>query len=96
MQTTESLHFAPLTLEHLADVVRVEREAQTYPWRETMLADGITGTHHIAVGAWYDGELVGFYLADRVIDESTLHNICVDPRHQGVPHSGRRIAGERL
>ena len=32
---------------------------------------------------WRDGQLVGFYIADQLLDESTLHNICVDPRHQG-------------
>lgn len=83
MKPDDALHFAPLMPAHLADMVRVERESQPYPWRETMLADGITGTHHIAVGAWYDGELVGFYFADRVIDESTLHNICLLPQWRG-------------
>ena len=83
MNPVESLLFAPLLLEHLADVVRVERESQPYPWRETMLADALTGGHHIAVGAWHEGELVGFYFADRVIDESTLHSICLLPQWRG-------------
>ena len=67
-------------------MLQVEQSAHPYPWREALLGDALDGESKLAVGLWVDGELVGFYLADRVLDESTLHNICLLPAALGISH----------
>ena len=59
-----------------------EQAAHRFPGSESLLQESF-GERYCTVGGWRDGQLVGFYIADQLLDESTLHNICVDPRHQG-------------
>ena len=83
MSSTDTLCFAPLDLAQLPQMLQVEQSAHPYPWREALLRDALVGQSHLAIGLWAGGELVGFYLADWVLDESTLHNICLLPACRG-------------
>lgn len=64
-------------------MLEIEQAAHLHPWSAALLADSF-GDRYLAVGLWQDGLLQGFYVADWLLDESTLHNICVHPRVQGL------------
>ena len=76
------LEYRPLTLADVPAMLPIERGAHRIPWSESLLQDSF-GERYCSVGGWRDGQLVGFYIADQLLDESTLHNICVDPGYQG-------------
>ena len=88
------LEYRPLTLADVPAMLPIERGAHRFPWSESLLQDSF-GERYCNVGGWHDGQLVGFYIADQLLDESTLHNICVDPRHQGEG-IGRRLLAHYL
>ena len=73
--------FEPLTLERLADVLRVETLAYAHPWSE--------GNFRDAIGAGYQAQMVsagalvlGYFVAMRGVDEVHLLNITVAPAFQ--------------
>lgn len=76
------LEFRPLSDADVAVMLPVEQRAHPYPWSVNILSASF-GDRYRNVGAWSEGRLVGFYIADFLLDESTLHNLCIDPDYQG-------------
>lgn len=76
------LEFRRLSLLDVPAMLPLEQGAHAFPWSEAMLSASF-GERYQNVGAWWQGCLVGFYVADALLDESTLHNLCVDPEYQG-------------
>ena len=81
-----SLTFTPITLADINPLIQIEEECHSHPWSEK--------TFRSCIGGRYFGEMIsdtsneeltaiGFYIAEHVIDESTLMDICVSPSHQG-------------
>ena len=60
----------------------VECRAHRYPWSYQLLASNF-GDRYVNGALCLDGKIIGFYIADSLLDESTLMNICVDPAWQG-------------
>ena len=80
-------------------MLEIEQVAHVHPWSAALLADSF-GERYLAVGLWQiapdqDAVLQGFYIADGLLDESTLHNICVHPRGQGKGW-GRQLLADYL
>ena len=71
----------PLSAAQLALMWPIECAAHRFPWSESLLASSF-GERYLCVGLWSAAQLLGFYVADWLLDESTLHNICVDPHYQ--------------
>lgn len=80
--------FRPLSASDLDAMVRVERDAHIEPWSREQLAESLHGRYFS--GALWQQQLLGFFIADAVIDESTLMNICIAPAWQGQG-LGRRL-----
>lgn len=74
--------FRPLSASDLDAMVRVERDAHIEPWSREQLAESLHG-RYFSGALWQQQQLLGFFIADTVIDESTLMNICIAPAWQG-------------
>ncbi|WP_445400626.1 ribosomal protein S18-alanine N-acetyltransferase [Zobellella sp. An-6] len=74
--------FRPLTAADLDAMVAVEQAAHASPWSRTLLADSF-GERYFTGSFWQGEQLLGYFIADRILDESTLMNICVAPSWQG-------------
>ncbi|PSJ44170.1 ribosomal-protein-alanine N-acetyltransferase [Zobellella endophytica] len=70
-------------------MVRVERDAHLEPWSREQLAESLHG-RYFSGALWRQEQLLGFFIADAVIDESTLMNLCIAPSWQGRGF-GRRL-----
>lgn len=88
------LLFRALTPADLDAMQALEQAAHSHPWTRDTLASSFgqryfTGSFWTAASAEQSGleqresQLVGYFIADGVLDESTLMNICVAPAAQG-------------
>ena len=85
-----SLLLRPLVFDDRHVMEPVEQAAHQHPWSVALLAQSFS-ERNISVGAWREEQLLGYFIADTMLDESTLLNICVHPCHQG-----RGVGGELL
>lgn len=60
----------------------LEQLAHEHPWSRSLLA-GAFDERYFTGALWHGEQLLGYFIADRVLDESTLMNICVSPAWQG-------------
>lgn len=74
--------FEPLTLSRLADVVHVEKLAYAHPWNEANFRDAIQAGYQAQV-LTAAGEVLGYFVAMKGVDEVHLLNITVAPQYQG-------------
>ncbi|GAA3548737.1 ribosomal protein S18-alanine N-acetyltransferase [Zobellella aerophila] len=72
----------PLTPDCLEAMLQLEQAAHPVPWSRQLLA-GCFSERYFSGSLWRGQTLLGFYIADQVLDESTLMNICVTPPCQG-------------
>lgn len=83
-----SLLFRSLTPADLDAMQALECSAHSHPWSRETLA-GNFGKRYFNGSFWSttpeqaEPKLVGYFIADCVLDESTLMNICVAPAAQG-------------
>lgn len=73
-----------LEASNVARMMALERTATRYPWTEGQYLT-CAGRDYGFTGAWYGGELVGFVVDWRMIDEGHLMNLCV---HGGFQNQG--------
>lgn len=66
----------------LTPIYAIEVAANPFPWTEKTLLSCIGG-RYITKQIIVNNQAVGFYVADLVIDELTLMEICISPEHQG-------------
>lgn len=81
--------FRPLTCADLDAMQAVEQAAHSHPWSRNILA-GNFGERYFNGSLWQptnesdtEPQLLGYFIANSVLDESTLMNICVAPAAQG-------------
>ena len=74
--------FEPLTLSRLADVVHVEKLAYAHPWNEANFRDAIQAGYQAQM-LTAAGEVLGYFVAMKGVDEVHLLNITVAPQYQG-------------
>ncbi len=77
MNTIESL-----SIDDLDEILPIEQACHAFPSSKKVLASCFGGRYRNAK-LLLDGQIVGFYLAELVIDELTLHDICICPSVQG-------------
>jgi ribosomal-protein-alanine N-acetyltransferase len=65
-----------------AEVYQIETAANPFPWTLKTLLSCIGG-RYITRQLKLNKQAIGFYVANLVIDELTLMEICVHPEHQG-------------
>lgn len=78
----------------LGDIEEIESRATPFPWSRRQFDNSLAAGHWIAV-VEEGGELRGFSIFSRVIDEASLLNIVIDPDCQGRGY-GRTLLVEGL
>ena len=74
--------YRALTPADLDAMVAVELAAHQHPWSRSLLA-GAFDARYFTGSFWNQQQLLGYFIADRVLDETTLMNICISPEWQG-------------
>jgi ribosomal-protein-alanine N-acetyltransferase len=80
------LTIRPLTYGDLPDVIAVERRSFPAPWSLAMFVLELSKPSSVCVGAWRDGELIGYLICSRYHTVWHLMNIAVrdDNRRTGI------------
>lgn len=97
--------FRPLTPVDLDAMLAIEQAAHAHPWSRNLLAESF-GERYFTGALWLpqqqatipalgEERLLGYFIADRILDESTLMNICVAPEQQGQGF-GRQLMAHYL
>ncbi len=73
--------FETLTLARLPEVMRVEKLAYAHPWTEANFRDAL-GAGYQAQMVTAAGQLLGYFVAMKGVDEVHLLNITVAPAYQ--------------
>jgi [ribosomal protein S18]-alanine N-acetyltransferase len=75
-----------LTYGDLPDVIAVERRSFPAPWSLAMFVLELSKPSSVCVGAWQDGELIGYLICSRYHTVWHLMNIAVrdDRRREGI------------
>jgi [ribosomal protein S18]-alanine N-acetyltransferase len=71
------LTIRPLTYGDLPDVIAVERRSFPAPWSLAMFVLELSKPSSVCVGAWLDGELIGYLICSRYHTVWHLMNIAV-------------------
>jgi [ribosomal protein S18]-alanine N-acetyltransferase len=74
--------FEPFTPEHANALVRIEMLAYTFPWTHANFLDSHRSGYQMQM-LTAGGELLGYFVAMRGVDEVHLLNITVAPEYQG-------------
>jgi len=74
--------FEPMADVRLDEVVRLERRVYQHPWTQGNFADSLRSGYQAQV-LMADGQLLGYFVAMKGVDEVHLLNITVAPEHQG-------------
>ncbi|WP_396431547.1 ribosomal protein S18-alanine N-acetyltransferase [Limnohabitans sp.] len=72
----------PMRQDDLDAVIAIEQTAYGHPWTLGNFRDSLNPLFD-AECLWLDGELLGYFLAMRGVEEMHLLNITVAPAHQG-------------
>ena len=78
---TLEAEFVPLSTAWFPDVLRVENAAYTHPWVESNFTDSIRSGYQAQLLV-AGGQLLGYFVAMRGVDEVHLLNITVTPEYQ--------------
>ena len=73
--------FVPLSADWLPSVMRVENSAYSHPWTEVNFHDALRSGYQAQLLV-AGGQLLGYFVAMRGVDEVHLLNITVAPAHQ--------------
>lgn len=74
--------FEPMTLERLPQVLPIERSAYDHPWTHGNFADSLRSGYEAQL-LCAGGEVLGYFVAMKGVDEVHLLNITVAPAWQG-------------
>ena len=77
------LRLEPLLAALLDGVVAVEQRAYAHAWTRINFLDALHSGYHAEVLLADDGEVLGYFVAMKGVDEVHLLNITVAPEHQG-------------
>lgn len=77
--------FSPIPDNYLAEMQRIERVSNPYPWQAESLADAHQNYAHL--GIFDDTTLMAFALYRCVADEAEIIHLVCDKPHQGKGHA---------
>jgi ribosomal-protein-alanine N-acetyltransferase len=75
-------HFEPLLADRLEEVLRVELRAYALPWSRANFIDALHSGYQAQM-LMADGNVLGYFVAMKGVDEVHLLNITVAPEYQG-------------
>jgi ribosomal-protein-alanine N-acetyltransferase len=82
--------FFPMNERDLDSVAALEASIQAFPWSRGNFADSLLAGHSVWV-CRLGGDLIGFSVIMRVLDEAHLLNIGVCRRYQGQGYGARML-----
>ena len=90
-----SLKFIELTPEHIPQLLKIEQNAHVSPWSKGMFETAFNKrafSFALTVNDEFETPkthplILGYVIAENIVGEVTLHNICVDKVHQGQGYS---------
>jgi [ribosomal protein S18]-alanine N-acetyltransferase len=71
-----------LDARDLDTVEKIERASYPTPWSRSMFAAELRKPSALALGAYLDGDLVGYAFVSRYVDAWHVMNVAVDPEHR--------------
>ncbi len=83
---TKLANFSSITVNDVSSLMSIENACHSHPWSEKNFTSCIGGRYFgkkLSEKADEPQSIVGFYIAELVIDEATLMDICVTPNQQG-------------
>jgi ribosomal-protein-alanine N-acetyltransferase len=80
--STAEAHFEPMLADRLDEVLRVEQRAYAQPWSRANFIDALHSGYQAQI-LMGDGNVVGYFVAMKGVDEVHLLNITVAPEFQG-------------
>jgi ribosomal-protein-alanine N-acetyltransferase len=78
----EQVEFEPMTTAHLDEVLAIERSSYSHPWTQGNFGDSLRSGYEAQL-LRANGELLGYFVAMKGVDEVHLLNITVAPQWQG-------------
>jgi|TARA_B110000014_G_C20056114_1_gene549682 ribosomal-protein-alanine N-acetyltransferase len=82
MTVKSTYHFSTLIEQDLNVLMPIELACHSHPWSEKTFKSCIGG-RYFGEKLHIENALKGFYVAEFIIDEATLMDICVSPSEQG-------------
>lgn len=70
-----------LTMADLATAFKIEQASHAFPWTEATFASN-QGERYLNLKLESQGQMAGFAITQRVLDEATLFNIAIHPSWQ--------------
>jgi ribosomal-protein-alanine N-acetyltransferase len=77
----------PMTVGELHAVVAIEAAAYDFPWTRGNFIDSLAAGYLARVLCTASGQIVGYFVAMRGVDEMHLLNLTVAPSEQGQGHA---------
>lgn len=83
-----SLYITDITEDMLDEICAIENICQEDPWSKNNFLDALrTGYHMQALLTHQDGQIIGYYIAMKGIDEAHLLNINIAPANQKLGYA---------
>lgn len=76
------LTFSPITTNVVKSLMAIENACHSHPWSEKTFISCVGG-RYFGDYAHLTNDIIGFFVAEFVVDEATLMDICVSPNKQG-------------
>src|SRR6478736_4205148 len=75
--TANKVDFRRLELRDLGAIETIERASYPTPWSRSMFASELAKPSSICIGAFRDGDLIGYMIISRYVDAWHIMNIAV-------------------
>lgn len=76
------LNYRALDEQDIESVLCIERQSYEFPWSKKIIEDCLKNSYQ-SDAILFNGELIGYYIVSKVLDEAHLLNICLDVQWQG-------------
>ena len=78
-----SIEILDASAEYLPQIHAIEKQSFPDPWTPQQLSAYLTAPGRVLLVAVEDDEVLGYLCLDYVLDEGSVSNIAVAPRHRG-------------
>ncbi len=85
------IEYLALTPDDIDTIYPIESACHQFPCSLKVLSSCF-GQRYRSVKMLLEGKIIGFYIAELVLDEMTLQNICISPDHQGAGYGKQLMA----
>lgn len=76
-----SIDVTLISVKSAQRMAEIEQQAHVNPWPLQTLKDCFSGSY-LVLGVFLKRRLVGYLIAQPVLDEVSLLNVCIEPKHQ--------------